>query len=157
MKDYTGKWFEAVSDGFKTVMEASRFAQDSMFKAAGEWFPEAGENAAMGEVRDRTERLAQAWQPTMKRNVDTAMTLFDANYKAGMEVAKASFDAMHDLNRDNFEDRTRRVWDASFGALRTNVNALGTATKTTMEGFVDFCHSASAPKGEPKSAPKPAK
>jgi flavin-dependent dehydrogenase len=154
MKDYTGKWFETLSDGFKTCMEAGRFAQESMFKAAGTWFPEGGENEAMGEVRDRTQRLARAWQPTMRRNADTAMTLLDANYKAGMDLAKASFDTMHDLNRENFEDRTRRMWDASFGAVRTNVNALSTATKATMESFVDLCHSASTTKGEPKSAPK---
>ena len=157
VKDYTGKWFEAMSDGFKTVMEAGRSAQDSMFKASGEWFPECGENAAMGEIRERSERMIRSWQPMMKRNVDTAMTLFDASCKSGMEVAKASFDAVQDLDRENVEYRTRRVWEASFGALNSSFNVLGTATKATMENSVDFCQSASTPTSEPQSAAKKTK
>lgn len=156
VKDYTGKWFEAMLGGFKTVMEAGRSAQDSMFKAAGEWSPECG-GSAPGELRDRSERLIRSWQPMMQRNADTAMTLFDANCKSGMEVAKASFDATQDLDRGNVEDRTRRVWDASFGALNSSFNVLGTATKATMENLVGFCHSACTPTGEPKSAPKKTK
>ena len=156
VKDYTGKWFEAMSDGFKTVMEAGRSAQDSMFKAAGEWSPECG-GGAPGELRDRSERLIRSWQPMMKRNADTAMMLFDANCKSGVEVAKASFDAMQDLDRGNAEDRTRRVWDASFGAINSSFNVLGTATKATMENLVDFCHSGCTPTGEPKSAAKKTK
>ena len=157
VKDYTGKWFEAMSDGFKTVMEAGRSAQDSMFTASGQWFPENGDNAVMGEIRDHGERMIRSWQPMMKRNVDTAMTLFDANCNSGMEVAKASFDAVQDPNRENVEDRTRRIWDVSFGALRSNLNVLGTGTKATMEDFVDFCHSASTPTGKAKSGPKSTK
>lgn len=157
VKDYTGKWFEAMSDGFKTVMEAGRSAQDSMFKASGECFPECGGSAPAGEIRDRGERLTRSWQPMMKRNVDTVMALFDADCKSGMEVAKASFDAVQDLDRGNVEDRTRGVWDASFGAWNSSFNALGTATKATMENLVDFCKSSSAPTGEPKSAPKKTK
>ncbi len=157
VKDYTSKWFEAMADGFKTVMEAGRSAQDSMFKASGEWFPESGENAAIGQIRERSERMIRSWRPMMKRNVDTVMTLFDANCKSGMEVAKASFDAVQDLDRGNVEDRTKCVQDASFGALNSSFNVLGTATKATMENLVDFCHSGSTPTGEPKSAAKKTK
>ena len=157
VKDYTGKWFEAMSDGFKTVMEAGRSAQDSMFKASGECFPDCGGSAPAGEIRDRGQRLIRSWQPMMKRNVDTVMTLFDTNRKSGMEVAKASFDAVQDLDRGNVEDRTRGVWDTSFGAWNSSFNALGTATKATMENLGACCKSGSAPTGEPKSAPKKTK
>lgn len=156
MKDYTGKWFEVMADGFKTMMETSRATQESMFKAAGGWVPENMEQFPVEDMRQRGEKMVKTWQPMMKRNLDTTMALVDSNYKSGIDLAKASFDAMHDLNRENVEDRTRRVWDASFNAIRTNFNAISNASKTASETFMDFCHSAT-PKAEPKPADKASK
>lgn len=156
-KDFTGKWFDAMSEGFKTAMDAGRSAQDTMFKTAGGCFPEGDQEGPMGEMRERGERFARAWQPMMKRNMDTAIGFFDKTCKSGMDAAKTSFDAMSDMNRDNFEDRTRKMWDASFAAMRTSFDAMGTATKATMDNFTGFWTAAGTCPDKTKAAPKSSK
>jgi hypothetical protein len=70
---------------------------------------------------------------------------------------KTAFNATKDINKDNVQDKTRLMWDASFDALRTGAEASGKCQIAAWESMADMWHTACATEKAQKPAARESK
>ena len=134
----TTEVFEAMTGGMTSAIEAGRKAQKSFFKTVGDaykggqprpFFPGAAGNA--------TERF----MPVVTKNLETATETFGASFRNALDVFNAGCEAASKLDDGNAYDRSRKVWDAAFGAAKANMELVGKAATTTFDRWTGLCRS----------------
>jgi hypothetical protein len=140
-KDQMSKWWETMNETFRMTMDNGRRVSESMARLMGEawrtpWNPD--------DCASHTDRVARQWTPLMQKNFETAMESMDVGYRAGVGLMKTAFNATKDINKDNVQDKTRLMWDASFDALRTGAEASGKCQIAAWESMADVWHTACA-------------
>ncbi len=136
-KQYVGKMFDTMTDGFHTAVETGRRTNETMFKTMGEFcrvpagFEEMGGHFAFRAMNEIT--------PVMQKSVDTAFEAAETGMKAGVDFVRTAMDMARDVNPDNMQDKTRQMWDASFHMMRTGMDLFGKAGTLAMDNFTQVC------------------
>lgn len=137
-KESMTKVFDCMSEGVRTVFDASRRTQDAWFKAMGEMWKRPGDADGLSA---RGERIYREFVPFVGKNLEMAAQCCDAGIRTGVDVFKVACDAAVKPSDTDAYDATRQVWDATFGAVRTNFDTFGKVGARTMENCSAFCDS----------------
>ena len=149
------KMFEQMTASVRGAFDAGRRMQESWFDAAtGVAHPPAG----FDEFAGRTERVAKEWVPFVGKNVETFGQSCDVGFRAGQDVLNAAHEmASRPVDGDHAKS-ARRFWDASFDAVRLNVDNFTKTSTRTLENCSAFAQSvfadASMAKAPTKTATK---
>jgi len=151
-KETMGKVFDSWTEGFRAAMDASRRTQETWFKA----FSETTKNPFGFEgFFASSEKMAKEFAPFVGRSLDTFANTCDSSVRAGLDVFRAATEVTMRPEDGDFYKKSRRVWDAAFDAVRTNVDAVGKAASRGMENCTAFyqniCGDEFACKATPKS------
>ncbi len=152
-KDRMTEVYETWTDNFRTFMDAGRRSQDSLFRAFGEAWKTQPEFEGLFA---RSERLTREFVPFVGKNVSTVSECVETTVRTGMDVFKAACDAATRTEETDVYRRTRGVWDAAFGAVRTNFEAFTKAGTRVAENCSEFLRS-SCCQETVKAAPRTAK
>ena len=154
-KERMTEMFDVWNDGFRTAMDAGRKTQESFFRVMGDFWKTQPEFEG---VYARGERAARELVPFVNRNVQTVSECAETTLRTGMDVFKVACDTATKADDVDVYRRTRNVWDATFGAARTNFDAVNKAGTRIAENFSEFvrntCSTECAPKAAAKTATK---
>ena len=158
-KQYMGKMFDTMSEGFHTAVETSRRTNETMFRTMNEVCKTP---AGLEEVNGFAVRMMSEMTPVVQKGMDSAFETAETTYRAGVDFVKTAFDVTRDMNPENMQDKTRQMWDASFGLMRTGMDVFGKAGTMAMDNFASMCRGMTcgfekAVKAAPMSTPKAAK
>ena len=137
-KESMTKVFDCMSEGVRTAFDAGRRTQEAWFKAVGEMWKHPGD---ADRFSTRGERIFREFVPFVGKNLEMAAQCCDAGIRTGVDVFKVACDAAGKPGDTDAYDATRQVWDATFGAVRTNFDTFGKAGARTIENCSAFCDS----------------
>ena len=152
-KERMTEMFDVWSDGFRTAMDTGRRTQENFFKVMGDFWKTQPEFEG---VYNRGERVAKEFVPFVSRNVQTASECAETTLRTGMDMFKVAFDTAAKTDDQDVYRKTRGMWDATFGAARTNFEAFGKAGTRMVENFSDFMRNTCCTECAPKTTQKPA-
>lgn len=161
-KEHMGQTLDAMGDGFRAGLDATVKAQETWFDTMNEMFKNP---ANFGGFVPNTGQFANEWMPLMAENTRVMTDCFSANVREGLGVAKTvcqtgamtgSMTGSMTDNADSYQT-ARQVFDATFDALRTNFDAFGKASKSTMDNCSNFFKSSCCEPAMSKPAPKSSK
>lgn len=144
--------FENWTDNVRATFDAGRRSQETVFKAVSEMYRAQPE---FDGVISRTERMSREFLPFFGKNFQIFSDCLDSTFRTGMEVCKAACDATTTRpDEGEFYKRSRQVWDAVFGAARSNFETFAKAGSRTMENYTEFfrtacCETTSRPTTKP--------
>lgn len=134
-KESVTKVFDCVSESLRTAFDAGRKTQDAWFKAVGEIWKRPGDADGFSA---HGERIFREFAPFVGKNLELAVQCCDAGIRTGVDVFQAACDAAGKPGDTDAYDSTRQVWDATFQAVRTNIDTFGKAGVRTLENCSAF-------------------
>jgi hypothetical protein len=128
--------FDNMNETFRVAMDAGRRTQETFTRSMNDmWKNPMGFDMFFA----RGEKMAREFMPFMGRNMETFVDSMDTAFRTNMDVVKTATDtAMKGDDADMYR-RSRQVFDAAFGAMRTNFETFAKAGSRTMENFSMFC------------------
>ena len=132
----TTTMFDTTFEGFRTAMDAGKKTQEAMLSAATKMY---GTPQGFEEMNTRNERFSQQWVPFVRKTIDSAVEAFDASFRAGNDFFKTTTEAAKTFKADGGPEQSRTFFDAGFGVLRANADAIGKAQAAAIENWTCFC------------------
>ena len=129
-KETMNRMMECWSDGFRAMFDAGRRTQETWFKA----MTDASKNpVAFDNFLMTGEKAAREFPPFVGKNMEAFAQACDTTFRGNMDVFKATTEfAAHPEEGDLYQ-RSRRVFDVAFDAVRNNFDAFNKATTRNAE------------------------
>jgi len=153
-KETMTKMFDCWNDGFRAAFDAGRKTQETWFKSLNE---STKNPLGLDGFFASTEKFTKEFPPFVGRNMDAVANTCDATFRAGLEVYRAATETAMRPEEGDFYRKGRRIWDATFDAFRTNVDAIGKAATRGIENCTAFYQNVCSEESCAKTAPKPTK
>ena len=138
-KENVTQMFDNMTETFRVAMDAGRKTQENFVRSMNDMWknPMGFEN-----VMTRGERVAKEIMPFVGRNMELMVESFDTTFRTGLDVFRTATDATLKNEDTDMYRRSRQVFDAAFGAMRSNFETFGKTGARAMENWSSFCKSA---------------
>lgn len=138
--------FESTAEQFRAAMETGFGAQQAWFNACGDFFKSAGE---MGTGVRNPEKFTREFGPLVGKTVEAMTDCADTGFRAGMNAFKSVCDVSSRMDGGDVYGQSREIMDATYTALKTNLDAFGKISRRAADNLTAFC---SASCTQPKTA-----
>ncbi|MEE9294782.1 MAG: hypothetical protein V3W34_07460 [Phycisphaerae bacterium] len=129
---------EFVTDAFKQAAESFNQAMRTNIQfqeqAAKYWSDTAGKS--FEQFRDQADKISKETVPAAKKSLEQFHNTFDQQVKNCLDTLRETFEAGRDWDVQNVFDQTTKLWQNSFEAMRSNVDAMA---QTNIEMFEKLC------------------
>jgi len=138
--------FAKTAEQCRAAMDTGFGAQQAWLNACGDFFKRTGE---MGTAVPNPDKFAGEFGPFLGKTVEAMTECADTGFRANMTAFKTVCDAGTRTDAGDVYGQSREIMDATFAALKTNLDAFGKIGKRTADNFTAFCSAACC---QPKTA-----
>lgn len=100
------------------------------------------------EFQEKLDALAKDAFPTLQKKMEESVELVQANTKTSMELFHKAVDVYQSGSFKEGQGKVLDLWDASLGALRSNVNTMVKTNTEIIEYWTKFVTPAAADKAK---------
>lgn len=122
--------FDQAVETFESAVRAGVRLQEDTIKLYMDTLTEAG---APQDWQANTQKALKEVLPKLQKNAEEAVDALNRGTKESLELLQRAFEAAQITTPEEFQHKTRELWESSLGVLRSNAQTLVQANARALE------------------------